>query len=172
MKKLEVNRSVKKSISGQARQGKGKASRAAVIEGSQSTEVNALTKLIHVSEAILAETDLESMFQRIVDAAEELIGARIIVSGYNYADGSFTVGATSHAAREMLGAPAKRIPLGQGVLYIELIVKEGIVRLSEQEIRRYYKWNLPPGHPPLRGLLGAKLNAFRRPARRPHRIVR
>ena len=99
------------------------------------------------------------MLQRIVDAVEELIGARFIVAGYNYADGSFTVGATSHAAREMLDASAKRISLGQGVLYIELIVKEGIVRLSEQEFRRYYKWNLPPGHPTLRGLLGTKLTA-------------
>ena len=143
------------------RYGKGERTlcRAAVIDITKRKQVDSLTKLMHISEAVLAETDLETMLKQIVNIADELIGAKFIVSGYNYADGSFTVGPTSNAARDMLKAAEKRIPLGQGVLYIELIVKEGIVRLSEQALRRYYKWNLPPGHPPLRGLLGAKLTA-------------
>ncbi|MGA2061347.1 MAG: GAF domain-containing protein, partial [Thermoguttaceae bacterium] len=146
-------------IAGLYRKGEGTLCRAAVIDITQRKQVDSMTKLRHVSEAVLAETNPEIMLQRIVNAADELIGAKIIVSGYNYADGSFTVGATSHAARDMLKAPEKRIPLGQGMLYVELIVKEGTVRLSEQALRRYYKWNLPAGHPPLRGLLGAKLTA-------------
>jgi PAS domain S-box-containing protein len=146
-------------IAGQYLKGEGTLCRAAVIDITQRKQVDSLTKLMNLSEAVLAETDLESMLQRIVNAADELIGAKYIVSGYDFADGSFTVGPTSHAARDMLKAPGKRIPLGQGMLYIELIAKEGVVRLSEQALRRYYKWNLPPGHPPLRGLLGAKLTA-------------
>jgi PAS domain S-box-containing protein len=146
-------------IAGLYRKGEGTLCRAAVIDITQRKQVDSLTKLMLASQAVLAETDLETMLQRIVNAADELIGAKFIVSGYNFCEGSFTVGATSLAARDMLKAPEKRMPLGQGVLYIELIIKEGIVRLSEQALRRYYKWNLPPGHPPLRGLLGAKLTA-------------
>jgi PAS domain S-box-containing protein len=146
-------------IAGLYRKGEGMLCRAAVIDITQRKQVDSLTKLRLVSEAVLAETDLESMLQLIVNAADDLIGAKFIVSGYNYCDGSFTVGPTSLAARDMLNAPEKRIPLGQGMLYIELIVKEGVVCLSEQAIRRYYMWDLPPGHPPLRGLLGAKLTA-------------
>ncbi len=147
-------------IAGLYRKGEGTLCRAAVIDITDRKQVDSLTKLMLISQAVLAKTDMESMLQLIVDAADELIGAKFIVSGYNYCEGSFTVGATSLAARDMLKAPEKRIPLGQGVLYVELILKEGIVRLSEQALRRYYKWNLPPGHPPLRGLLGAKLTAF------------
>jgi PAS domain S-box-containing protein len=144
-------------IAGRYGKGEELLCRAAVVDITQRKQFNSLLKLRRVSEAVMGETDLETMLQQIVEAADDLIGARIIVTGFNFADDSFTVGPTSPAARDMLNAPEKRIPLAHGMLYIELIVKEGIVRLSEQDLRRYYNWSLPPGHPPLRGLLGTKL---------------
>ena len=72
-------------IAGLYRKGEGTLCRAAVIDITDRKQVDSLTKLMLISQAVLAETDMESMLQRIVDAADELIGAKFIVSGYNYA---------------------------------------------------------------------------------------
>ena len=59
----------------------------------------------------------------------------------------------------MLKAPEKNPPWTRRAL-CRTYLKRGHCPPQRTGSRRYYKWNLPPGHPPFRGLLGAKLTAF------------
>jgi PAS domain S-box-containing protein len=113
--------------------------------------------LIDVSEWVLAETSMEGILNRVVDAARELTGARLGTAGHGYREGSFQVGATSRTEDAPPCPPGELFAVEQGGVYMELIERVPSIRLTDEEMRGHPAWRgLPPGHTPLRGLLGAR----------------
>lgn len=114
--------------------------------------------LIAVSKEVLAEKTLGGLLQCIVDAARTLTGARFGVSGHGYVNGHFRIGAASRAKDIAVCPPGELFDIQKGGVYLDLIQKEPSLRLTDEQLRAHPAWwGLPPGHRPLRGLLGARL---------------
>ncbi len=103
---------------------------------------------------ITAELDLDSLLQRIVDVARELVGCRYAALGVLGADGyiaRFPTSGLSREEREKIGAP----PRGHGLLGVMLRAGRSlrIPDISADPRRSGF----PPNHPPMRSLLGVPI---------------
>ena len=117
-----------------------------------------MKRLVHVSTQMLAETTPEGLLRSVVQAARDLTGARLGTSGHGYREGVFRVGYTSRADHAPPCPPGEVFRIAKGGVYLELIEKGEILRLTDQELRNHRLWwGLPEGHTPLRGLLGSPL---------------
>jgi signal transduction histidine kinase len=114
-----------------------------------------LRELIDVGRVLTAERDLETVLQRVIEAARELTGARYAALGVLDEEGRelerfITVGIDA-AKRAEIGD----LPRGRGVLGL-LISKPEPLRLdSVGEHPRSY--GFPPGHPPMDSFLGVPI---------------
>jgi PAS domain S-box-containing protein len=117
-----------------------------------------LSEIIAVSEHVLAETTMEGMLQRVVDAARELTGARLSIAGHSYEEGVFQIGATSRS-EDMPPCPSgEDFSVWTGSVYLDLIEGRTAIRLMDEQLRQHPAWQeLPEEHIPLRGLLGTRL---------------
>ncbi|MBN1135054.1 MAG: GAF domain-containing protein [Anaerolineae bacterium] len=115
--------------------------------------------LIAVSKEVLSEKTITGLLQCIVDAARNLTGARLGVAGHGYQNGHFRVGAASRAASSAAACPPGELfDVQKGGVYLDLIQQTPSLRLTDEQLRAHPAWwGLPPGHRPLRGLLGARL---------------
>lgn len=105
--------------------------------------------------AISAETDLERVLARIVDQARDLVGARYAALGVPETSGdrlaSFVTAGLSEAEIERIGP----LPTGRGLLGVMLVEGKPIhVRDIAADPRSV---GFPPGHPPMRELLGVPI---------------
>lgn len=117
-----------------------------------------LANLVKVSADVLAETTMDGLLQRIVDAARDLTGANIGVSGHGQQDGAFQVGATSRSQSAPPCPPGDKLCVIKGGVYIRIVRQGQTVRLTDEELHGHPDWwGLPEGHTKLRGLLGAPL---------------
>jgi PAS domain S-box-containing protein len=124
----------------------------------RKARLSRMRTLLDVSEQVLAETSVEGVLQRVVDAACELTRARIGTSGHGYREGVFQVGATSRAEDAPPCPPGEIFSVERGGVYMDLIQGAASVRLTDAQMRAHPAWwGLPEGHAPLRGLLGARL---------------
>lgn len=127
-------------------------------EQQQAQHLARLDTLLQCSQKILAERTIEGLLQKVVDAARELTGARLGVSGHGYREGEFLVGASSHAQDLPPCPPGEVFSMERGGVYLDFIEKEATIRLGQAEMEAHPAWwGLPEGHAPLRGLLGARL---------------
>src|SRR5450759_905611 len=83
--------------------------------------VSRLSQLLAISERVLAETTVEGLLQRIVDAACELTGARFGVAGHGQVGRAFRTLAGGHAGpafdmQRTAGFPLEQELLGAGLL--------------------------------------------------------
>ncbi|MFZ5587365.1 MAG: PAS domain S-box protein [Thermodesulfobacteriota bacterium] len=117
-----------------------------------------MNAMIQASEQLLAETTSAGLMNRVVTAARQLTGARLGTAGHGHQNGVFKVGAISCAHDAQACPSGEDFKMERGGVYMELIKRPGSLRLSDQELRAHPAWRgLPPGHTPLRGLLGATL---------------
>jgi PAS domain S-box-containing protein len=117
-----------------------------------------LSALIKVTEQTLRERTAESLFRSIADAAREVTGARVSVAGHGSTEGKFSIRAVSRA-QDAPTCPTN-IPASTdaGGLYRTLMKAEETLRLTDENLRSHPEWRgLPPGHYPLRGLLGTQM---------------
>jgi len=121
-----------------------------------------LRTLIEVSQEILGEANVPALLQKVVDAARGLTGGRLAVCGHGFADGKFRVGAASCSE----GVPAcppgetfqEAFQVQRGGVYGELLEGRNTIRYSAKELSEHPRWwGLPDGHPPLNGLVGARV---------------
>jgi PAS domain S-box-containing protein len=121
-------------------------------------------QLLVVSERVLAETTVEGLLQRIVDAACELTGARFGVAGHGQPERIVRAcaggrGGPSFEARTA-GSLLEQELLGPGMLG-----DRPTLRLTDTELRSLpAAQTLPDGHPELHGLLAARLEGHDAPA--------
>jgi len=118
-------------------------------------KARSLPALVELGRSVLAESELETVLERVLDAARELTGARyaalgVLDSRRQELERFLTVG-IDHATRQALGDP----PRGHGVLG-ELIREPKPLRLSNvnQHPRSY---GFPIGHPPMTSFLGVPI---------------
>jgi PAS domain S-box-containing protein len=127
-------------------------------EQQQARHLARLQGLLDSSQRIIAQGTIEGLLQEAVDAARELTGARLGVSGHGYREGTFLVGASSRASELSSCPPGEVFDVERGGVYLDLLEKEATLRLSQAEMEAHPAWRgLPENHAPLRGLLGARL---------------
>src|SRR5689334_23555674 len=115
-------------------------------EPSAEQRVQQLLALNQAAIAITGELELESLLQRIVDVARELVGCRYAALGVLGDDGyiaRFPTSGLSVAEREKIGAP----PRGHGLLGVMLRAGRSlrIPDISADPRRSGF----PPNHPPM-----------------------
>ncbi|SNB44752.1 PAS domain S-box protein [Geobacter sp. DSM 9736] len=116
--------------------------------------------LLSVSSSVLNETTIEGILDRAVHGALLLTGAEMAASGHGFDEGRITVGARSDDA-DLPPCPESPFIIDRGGVYLDLIEGSPKIRLTQEELTRHPAWwGLPEGHPPLRGLLGARLAGF------------
>jgi PAS domain S-box-containing protein len=114
--------------------------------------------LIQATTAILAETTVGGLLQRVVEAACQVTGARFGATGHDYQEGLFRLWATSQTQGSSAPLPEEVFLREKGGLYLEILGQSNFLQLSEQELQSHPKWwGLPEGYGPLKGLLGAPL---------------
>ncbi len=121
---------------------------------SQWVRVDHLLALNRASIAIMGELDLDSLLQRIVDVARELVGCGYSALGVLGDDGyiaRFPTSGISETEREQIGA----LPRGHGLLGVMLHAGQTMrVRDIGKDSRRV---GFPPHHPPMTSLLGVPI---------------
>jgi signal transduction histidine kinase len=105
---------------------------------------------------ILGERDLETLLQRVVEIARDLIGARYGALSLLRQEGgieTFIVSGITPEERARLGPP----PIGHGLLGV--VLSEGAPLRLEDLTRHPRSVGFPPGHPPMRSLLAVPVAA-------------
>ncbi|MFL5735226.1 MAG: GAF domain-containing protein, partial [Chloroflexia bacterium] len=121
---------------------------------SAEQRVEQLLALNRAAIAITGELELDSLLQRIVDVARELVGCKYAALGVLGDDGyitRFPTSGISETDREKIGAP----PRGHGLLGVMLRAGR-TVRVPDlnKDPRRV---GFPPNHPPMTSLLGVPI---------------
>jgi signal transduction histidine kinase len=121
----------------------------------------AMQRVLDVARSVLAELDLETVLERVLEAAQELTGARYAALGVlgesrRELSRFLTVG-IDDATRAEIG----ELPHGRGVLG-ELIDRPQPLRLSRVGLHPR-SWGFPPGHPPMETFLGVPILVRGRP---------
>src|SRR5205085_3822269 len=121
---------------------------------SAEQRVQQLLALNKAAVAITGELELDSLLQRIVDSARELVGCNYAALGVLGDDGyiaRFPTSGISKVDREKLGAP----PRGHGLLGVMLRAGRSL-RIPDMSTdpRRV---GFPPHHPPMTSLLGVPI---------------
>jgi signal transduction histidine kinase len=114
-----------------------------------------IERLLHESPALVAETRLEAVLERVAALAAEVIGARYAAVGLLAPDrrslASFTVSGISAEERDAIGHP----PIGRGIL--GLVIKHGQPIRMPDLAKHPASAGLPPNHPPMRSFLGVPI---------------
>jgi len=127
-------------------------------EEAREAHLAQLGALMCVSQGILAETTIEGVLQRAVEAARELTGATVGVVGRGYEKGRFQVGASSCATDIPYCPTVESLCGGQEALLLDLFRHRATIRLSEEQLQWHPEWGrLPDPQVQLHGLLGARL---------------
>lgn len=123
--------------------------------GADALDEHRLRELIEVGANLLAELDPEEVFERVLEVARELTGARYAALGVLDSDRRelerfITSGIDQETARE-IGS----LPRGRGVL--GLLIEEPVpLRLAEVG-RHPRSYGFPRGHPPMSSFLGVPI---------------
>jgi len=119
--------------------------------GADFSVVAAIDALDTATRAIAGELDLDRVLQLIVDSVRDLVHARYAALGIVDASGRierFITSGISAEARAAIGPP----PRGHGLL--GLIIRDSRSYRIPDIARHPDAYGFPPGHPPMRSLLG------------------
>jgi signal transduction histidine kinase len=121
----------------------------------QTLDEPRLRRLIEVGRSLLAELDLETVLRRVLEAAQELTGARYAALGILDADKTalerFITAGIDEETHRQIGD----LPHGRGVLGF-LIREPHPLRLSDVGSHRH-SYGFPPAHPVMRSFLGVPI---------------
>ena len=127
---------------------------AAASEQSPAGGGRALLSVYEAALAVASEINLETVLQRIVDLAREVVPARYAALGVANKDGKleqFLVSGISDEARERIGT----LPEGHGLLGV--LVREGRPLLVPDIAADPRSVGFPQHHPPMKSLLGVPI---------------
>src|SRR2546429_7974756 len=114
-------------------------------------------RLLRAGVEIFSERSLESVLQRVVDVAREVVGARYAALGVLSPDGAslvqFVTSGISQVERERIGD----LPRGRGLL--GLVIREPAPVRTADINRHPQRYGFPPHHPPMRSFLGVPVVA-------------
>jgi len=120
-----------------------------------------LHSLLKISKQVLSAKTSKKMLREIVDAAKELTGARIATSGHAFQEDCFRIEATSRSEQTAPCPSAALFSTEIGGAYLDVLERNSILRLSEEELCGHAKWRgLPEANTPIRGLLAANLTGW------------
>ncbi len=116
-----------------------------------------LGALVKASQHVLAETTVEGLLQRTVEAARELAKAKVGTSGL-VKDDTLKISATLRSD-DMPSCPLGTVyNVPRGGMHSDLVEKQASLRLTHEQLVQHPAWRgLPESHIPLRGLLGVRL---------------
>jgi PAS domain S-box-containing protein len=127
------------------------------VEAERDAHLSSLNSLIQVSSDVLAEKSIDSALCRVLKAAIDLTGSKLGISAHGFCSDHFELSAILSPERDrcrMLGT----LRVNMGGVFNELIKDKMTIRFTSDELSHHPGWyGLPEGHPPLNGLLGAKL---------------
>jgi PAS domain S-box-containing protein len=130
-----------------------------IAETRRELHLSRLNALIAVTERTLKEQKVESLFQRIADAAREVTDARVSVAGHGYREGRLLVRASSRAEDVPPCPKASGTRTHVGGVYHAVMEADHSLRLTQEELLAHPRWRgLPEDHFPLRGLLGVRMS--------------
>jgi CheY-like chemotaxis protein len=119
-------------------------------------DIQRLWRLLDIARTLFSEPDPNTVYQRLLEAARELTGARYAAIGVlnEQRDGleSFHTAGIDVATREAIAAP----PRGRGVLGM-LVSKPGPLRISDIQSHPA-SYGFPPGHPAMTNFLGVPIH--------------
>ncbi len=128
------------------------------MESQREHHLGQLNTLLGVSARVMSETTVGGLMQQLATAAREMMNARLVVSGHFRDNDLFEVGAMAMTDGAAPCAAGQSFRIADGGFLSTMRLAGGTVRLSDAEFRAHPNWHLlPPGHPPMRGLLGATL---------------
>ena len=124
------------------------------IEGPPGTQ-DRLERLVVTTSALITNTSLESVLDRVVHIAAEIIGARYAAIGVLAPDGrlleSFVTYGIDAELRTRIGPP----PRGHGIL--GLVIREARPIRLPDIARHPDSYGFPPHHPPMHSFLGVPI---------------
>jgi len=128
--------------------------------GADFSVVEAIDALDGATRAIAGELDLDRVLQLIVDSVRSLVHARYAALGIVDASGRierFITSGISADDRALIGAP----PRGHGLL--GLMIREARAYRIPDISKHRDAYGFPPGHPPMRSLLGVPVRTAGNP---------
>ncbi len=112
-------------------------------------------RLLDVGSTLLSELDLEAVLRSVVEAAQELTGARYAALGVLDRSGEELERFIYLGIDEDMRRGIGNLPRGRGVLG-ELIREPRPLRLRDVE-QHPHSYGFPPGHPPMHSFLGVPI---------------
>ena len=114
-----------------------------------------LERLVVTTSALIAETSLEIVLERVVHMASDIIGARYAAIGVLGPDGRLLERFVTHGVDDELRARIGPPPRGHGIL--GLVIREARpIRLPDLE-RHPDSYGFPPHHPRMHSFLGVPI---------------
>jgi len=114
-----------------------------------------LRSLIEVGRSVVAELDLETVLERVLEVARELTGARYAALGILNRERTGLERFITAGIDEETRAEIGELPHGRGVLGV-LIDEPRPLRLDDVS-RHPHSYGFPPAHPPMRTFLGVPI---------------
>jgi PAS domain S-box-containing protein len=116
--------------------------------------------LLAASEAILTQRDPAVVLQLAADAARQLTGAKLCVSGHGFRDSRFQLGGFSRSDDIPVPPAGQHFRMERGGVYMDLLDRVPSLRLTDSQLRSHPRWwGVPKEHVPLNGLMGTRLLA-------------
>ena len=123
---------------------------------SKQTDTRRMWRLLDVARSLFAEPDPDAVFQRILEAARELTGARYaalgVLDAHRVGLESFRTAGIDDETRDAIAEP----PRGRGVL--GLVVSDPKPLRIADVTRHPASYGFPPGHPVMRSFLGVPVH--------------
>ncbi len=124
-------------------------------EHNPSTAQDRLEQLVVTTQALIAETSLDAVLDRVVQVAAEVIGARYAAIGVLAPDGRLLESFVTHGIDAELRARIGPPPRGHGIL--GLVIREARpIRLPDLA-RHPDSYGFPPHHPEMHSFLGVPI---------------
>ncbi|HET6352416.1 MAG TPA: SpoIIE family protein phosphatase [Coriobacteriia bacterium] len=95
--------------------------------------VTSLVRLLDVSSEVLSSTDVDEMLQRVADTTRELLGAEVVVAGYEHHDATFRSKATAGASVDGVDAQSIADAISEPEVFTRLVAAP-FVMLSEEGV--------------------------------------
>ncbi len=129
------------------------------LESDRRLHLDGLASVVRFSADVVAQTTVQGVLDRLVEAARKITGARMGIAGHGFAQGEFYVGSVSKSS-DLPPCPERGLfDKERGGVYLEVVGRNQALRLTDKELREHVSWRgIPEDHLPLSGLLAVPLS--------------